>query len=263
MLNNYVICTTQRSGSTFFCEYLASTGALGLPREWLVFTEYNPTNIGEDQRSMYYKPVKEIVSAQSSIQAKQSGQTVNGWKVMWSTMRCLQRRLTADGGMTNSVPDNQLFAVLEMELNEPKYVLFERSNKLAQAISHVIMQKTGVSHVETADQALNLEQKKELLKISTSEITSNVSTIIEDEAAWSQYFIENRIQPLRIIYEEFCQDIKGTIDRVADFVGTSLVNVSIDPSSIALRRTRSQLEDNLARDYLSQVVSVMRNKKVS
>jgi LPS sulfotransferase NodH len=247
MPSNYVICSTQRSGSTFFCECLARTRCLGMPTEWLVFLEFNTGSIGAEEAGLRDRPLAEIIRLRSEKQRMLAGSGVIGWKVMWSTMARMNSKLKREQNATIDA------AFLASAFGNPKFIFFERLNKVAQSISHVVLSKTQVSHVRDQNQLEALESKKAQLNIANSDISNFLRKLLADEREWANFFRQNQIEPLRIVYEDFCSDVAAGTQDVAQFlevdIGHPVVSDLSSPPTI--RKTRSGFEEQLATRYLT------------
>jgi LPS sulfotransferase NodH len=247
MLSNYIICSTQRSGSTFFCDCLTRTRCLGGPTEWLVFLEFNPTTLSGEEAALMDKPLAEVIRVRSEMQRMLGGGKVLGWKIMWSTMARMKGRLKRE---QNGVLDVGFMA---SNFGNPKYIYFERVDKIAQAISHVILSKTHISHVRDEQQLATFESGKRQLVIKNEEITRFLVKLLADEREWANFFRKNHIEPLRIIYEDLCTNVSGGVRDVARLAGVDLEDSVLAEirKSPAIRKTGSRFEEDLAARYIA------------
>ena len=246
MSTQYIICTSQRSGSSFICECLKNSKVAGQPTEYLVFLERPQQNMQEAELALSRKSLSEIIEARG---ATQSGE-VKGWKIMWSTMRALNKRLAVEQ------PGTSLFSFIMTSFSNPTFIYLERSNKIAQAISHVILVKSRIAHVWTDSQEQKLAARKQEMKITDAEIKSFVKRTLNDESAWRNFFEVNGVKPLNIIYEDFCNDLAGGIQNILSAVGIDADQTVIDDAlkTTRMRKTRSTMELDLARNFLAHIV---------
>jgi len=252
MPSNYIICSTQRSGSSFFCECLSRAGCLGTPAEWLVFLEFNASSLGSEDAELKNKPLAEVIRERAERQRNLSGSEVVGWKIMWSTMTHMKGKLKREN---DAILNSDFIATV---FEQPKFIYFERSNKIAQAISHVILSKTQISHVRDEHQLETFESKKVQLDIKNDEITTFLRKQLADERGWTAFFQQNNIDPLRIVYEDFCNDVAAGVTNVAQFLDVVIDDSALSEvsRSLTLRKTRSEFERDLAQRYLTSLVNL-------
>ena len=170
---------------------------------------------------------------------------------MWSTMATMTGKLQRD---QNAELGKDF---ISEAFGDPKFIYFQRNNKVAQAISHVVLTKTSISHARNDNELKLLNEKKASLVIENEDITKFLRKTLADELHWANFFKINGIEPLRISYEDFCVDVPGRLNEVASFL-----EAKIDPSAAAtlakgqsLRKTRSTFEQDLAVRYLSSMVA--------
>ncbi len=248
---NYVICSTQRSGSTFFCEALKKSSSFGIPKEWLVFLEIPDDKLSEKERELKRLPVLQITTARADIQ-KKFRQGVLGWKIMWSTIAELERRLKRENKSLDK-------SFLDIAFENPKFIYYQRLNKIAQAISHAILVKTNISHLQNSVNSSEAwDKKKENLHISEEQIIFFLKKILMEEREWEKFFESNNIQPMRIFYEDFCGDILHNIINVGKFLDIEIGIEKVEqvPKKISLKKTRSKFESDLAEKFLWHLCAI-------
>jgi LPS sulfotransferase NodH len=129
---------------------------------------------------------------------------------------------------------------------------------VAQAISHAILVKLNVSHVHDSQQAAWLNTQKEKLAITKEEINFFLKKLLSEERAWENFFQQNGIDPLRIIYEDFCADVSGYSREVANFLDVEINDSAFKNllNNVKMRKTRSNYERNLAVEYLTSITAL-------
>lgn len=188
-----VFCSTPRSGSTFICNTLASTGIIPKPDEWL----HRDRML--ERRQAYglqgtevddYTLVREIVRREA---------TPHGFfsiKIMWPQLCELI------GAEQNSTPDSKkraLHTIFELFPN-PIFIHITRSNRLRQAISWARSIKTGVWH-HFAGLTEPLPAQFDFVYIR-----SLIETIEDEDRPWREIFDEADCPTRTIVYEDFCRD---------------------------------------------------------
>lgn len=132
----YIICTYPRSGSTLLCEVLARTGRLGFPGEWLL-----PNAPSELAR--HIKTVPDYEAPGYVAQLARCTATPNGifaLKVMWPEFDHLinANRWGPDALGAGFQGGNGLPAI--------KYLHLVRRDRLGQAVSKLLAERSGVWH---------------------------------------------------------------------------------------------------------------------
>ena len=126
--------------------------------------------------------------------------------------------------------------ILDDLLPRSHFIIIERSDKLAQAISLSIAEQTQ----QWAWYLPALIPETEL-KYSARRIAELIDVITEQEVATWRFFALNGIVPLAINYESLIEHPQATVDRIASHIG--LPRAVIDPSRIELRRQATALNE--------------------
>lgn len=240
---SYIICSTQRSGSSFICGLLEAAGVFGAPREWLVFLEYTDSALGDKERSLKARSIEEIVKEKIDQQKTAVSGDVTGWKIMWSTLMEVDKKLGSGARLSKTDVD--------ILFGNPRYIYLERSDKIAQSISSVVASKTKMWHASSPKQVATLQKKKENISLENSEITERLKRILMHERQWEDFFSRHAIKPLRIIYEDFCRDPKSGISAIAEFLHIDMPERSaIFEDKIRFRKVGSTFEREAAKKYL-------------
>lgn len=220
--HSYLVCATERSGSTLLCELLAGTGVAGRPEEYFEFLsesgrvrqprEYFPADADPEILELLAPldpPVPPVPWERRLAEARERGTTSNGVfgsKMMWAYL-----------------PDFLAHGEPEEQLGPLQWVHVERRDTLAQAISlwravqtaqwRAEDREAGDADVEPVFHAgaiAHLKRRQE-----------------EHAAAWRQWFAERGIEPLEIVYEEFAQDPTPTICRVLEHIGVPSDGIAV------------------------------------
>ncbi|BFL83411.1 hypothetical protein LFREDSHE_18610 [Shewanella baltica] len=142
--NSYIICATPRSGSTLLCDLLTDTQVAGCPDsffrredflEWASYFDVSVTNWGNEQEfdQSYLTAV---------LQEGTGGTSIFGMRLMWESLGELSKRLASfHPGLPN---DNARFQAV---FGSPRYVHLIRENKVAQAVSRLKAEQSGLWHL--------------------------------------------------------------------------------------------------------------------
>ena len=215
----YLVCATERSGSTLLCELLAATGVAGRPEEYFEFLsatgrarqprEYFPEDADPSILELLAPldpPAAPVQHQRRLADALERGTTPNGVfgaKMMWAYL-----------------PDFLAHGEPEAQLGPLRWVHVERRDTLAQAISLWRAVQTAQWRAEDRD--------GEVEPVFHAGAISHLKARQEAHAAaWRGWFAERGIEPLEIVYEEFAQAPRPVICSVLDHIGVPSEGVHV------------------------------------
>ncbi|WP_019507908.1 Stf0 family sulfotransferase [Pleurocapsa sp. PCC 7319] len=199
---SYAILTTPRSGSTYFCELLDSTGIAGHPYEHLRLAAQELTrHCNFDYLRLLY----------NLMRYRTTSNGVFGTKFISHFLFEFQR----------AKPNfKQIFSSID------KYILLVRKDKVAQAVSLVLAQKTEIWHLHS-----NLSQNNpnyqayqsklgdiEINDVLLSEVEQKFQFIQNQEARLKKILTANQIEPLVLVYEDIVEAPELQINRILNFL---------------------------------------------
>jgi LPS sulfotransferase NodH len=213
----FLVCSTQRSGSTLLCSLLASTGVGGNPQEYfeaMAETGMPPqpsfflaglprTGVGvrDDPRPVdapSYSDLRLVDGWRAHLDRTfRLGTTANGvfsTKLMWNQLPEVQRHAAALpelAGMSGR-------RLLDRMFDEPTYVWMRRRDKVQQAISLWRALQTRAWRRERASD----DTAPPPLQYSFDAVEHLRRRLSVDDEAWGQFFFESGIEPLELTYEE-------------------------------------------------------------
>jgi LPS sulfotransferase NodH len=177
------LCFTNRCGSTYLASLLHSTGALPYPGEHLSSAVILPT---------LWRGVRSLQGYISQLP------TEHGWIATKATIA--QLLMLAEAGILDSIAPKSHF------------ILLERQDKLAQAISRVIaFQQDRWTSDETA--------RTESPTYNRAAIEANIRAIEQETAGFYSFFQANGTSPLHISYESVTADPKSAVANTATYLG--------------------------------------------
>jgi LPS sulfotransferase NodH len=219
---SYLICCSERTGSTLLGNALIGMGLAGRPRSYFNrVAHFNPRiqrvlgNAKDDDNYLD----KVIVAATTP-------NGVFGAKVHWEHFLNLVAKVergsrAGNGAVPASVPEH-----LRVRFPDLRYIWLVRKNAVARAISHYRVKKTHLWQLDSrwvtddtggeGEPAFDFDEIKAFVRRGQAE-----------DAHWRQYFQQHDIQPLEIIYEEMVQDLEGTVRRVLGFLGIPAENAAM------------------------------------
>jgi LPS sulfotransferase NodH len=237
-MRSYLVCATQRSGSTLLCELLKDTGVAGRPEEYFEARRETglPPHPGDylgdlprtgagirDDLSPPQAPPHSSLQGLTSYREHlertfRLGTTANGvfgTKLMWSQVAELH-------SLTRDLPDfAQLepFDLLERLFGGPRYVHVTRRDKVRQAVSLWRALQTRSwrrEHAPGDSQPVQLHYRFEGLQ-------HLVRTLEAEDAAWGEFLAAHDVPALTIVYED---DLETDRDRSVRAV---LAHIGVEP----------------------------------
>jgi LPS sulfotransferase NodH len=156
-------------------------------------------------------------------------------RLMWESVADLSKRL--ESFYPNLPSDSARF---RSAFGAPRYLHLAREDKVAQAVSLLRAEQTGLWHVfadGTERERLTPEQApvydaKELLEL--------VSTLKEEDAAWTRWFAQQQVEPLRLTYEALSAEPQVVLGSVLSSLGLDpAVAGAVEPRTAKLAGNES------------------------
>jgi LPS sulfotransferase NodH len=245
-MKSYIICTTQRSGSTMLCSLLKQTNLLGNPIEGLLYLEIHKDALGEKQ-----KLLKDLTLTEGLEHTKKKLTTENGIfgiKIMASTLTKIYTEIDSNGS-DQAVPAFELFSKY---YNQPTYIFLRRKNKVKQAISHTYLRKTGVAHAINENQLLRIQTAKANTQITYEDVDIDLNRVFKDELIWKQFFIENEIQPIVINFEDLLSDKTNTLLKITSTLDIG-ETIHFDDINAKTKKLSTQSEQYFVNQYIKRI----------
>jgi trehalose 2-sulfotransferase len=184
---SYVLCSNPRSGTTYLCALLRSTGVLGQPDEWL-------RGDGMSVASRY-DPYPTDFEKQFQLMLRE-GSTPNGV--------CGLKMFPYHSDMTLGVRWAERMPRL-------KFIHFVRQDLLGQAISLSIARQTQSYIHWLPAQAAAVYSRKHIARC--------MDWLAIGDARWNQFFARNGIDPLILTYDQLCADPQAVVSAIGRHVG--------------------------------------------
>jgi LPS sulfotransferase NodH len=240
---SYIICATPRSGTTLLCDLLADTGVAGRPDSffrrqsipwWSDFFDVSVADWGDE-----YKFDQSYLAA---VQREGAGGTwVFGMRLMWESVGDLSQRLET---FYPGLPSDS--ARFRSAFGPPVYVHLCRQDKVAQAVSRLKAEQTGLWHVAADGSERERVKPGQAPVYDAQGLADQVAESEAHDAAWANWFAQQRIQPVRITYESLSTDPRATL-------ATVLSALDLDPAIAGTIEPRTaKLADNESRDWAAR-----------
>lgn len=230
----YILCTASRSGSTLLCALLADTKTAGLPQSYF----HRPSL--EDWRkglgSPPDAPLRDIV--QTAI-TKGTGDTpLFGLRLQRHSFAFFMDQLATLNPNVGSDP-----ARIDAAFGPTRYIHLTRSDKLAQAISLVRAEQSGLWHRNADGSDRERLGDTQDPTYDRARLTREIETFRKLDADWSAWFAANAITPLKVDYDALVADPVRTTADILLFLGQ-------DPLHAAhVRPATAQLADDISEKW--------------
>jgi LPS sulfotransferase NodH len=209
----YVICGDHRSGSTYLCQLLTSTGVLGRPKEF--FSDpFVAIEIERDRAAL-----------QRLLDKASTPNGIYGLKVFTQ-----QFDVTMKSGWPERLPG-------------PRFVHLQRRDLLGQAMSFVRSIQT--------DQFRSGEAARAEPFYDGVAIAGHLARLADNEARWRRYFARNGLEPLWLTYEALVADPAAAVAAVAAYVGYG-EPVEPDLSQVTVSVQRDDASEEWRRRFVAE-----------
>ena len=201
----YAICCTSRTGSTYLCELLQSTGVLGRPAEYLNTDAAHEPEWRKRLEISSDATLPEYLAALTDRRSTSNG--VFGVKLTIDNMRRLH------------------------DVRRPThYVYLRRRDTLRQAISLYRAWKSGqwVKYCKgPRDKQVPFDREK---------IVHLRRAIHDHNRQWQAWFEERDVQPCRLWYDDLTADPRGAVVTIARHLGCLLNDsVQVQANTLMMR----------------------------
>ena len=253
---SYLVCATQRSGSTLLCELLRATDVAGMPDEY--FERLRETGLPRQPRQYFEDPsvqdIAERLAPTVAGRPEQHGEFeawfryllplgttsngVFGAKMMWNYFDEFRLRATELPGMGH-LTFNQTLDVVFPNL---KIIFIRRRDKVAQAVSlwKAIQSQQWRTESESDSEDVDTYESTEV-RYDYRAIEHLRNELHRWDANWEDWFHATGREPIRVFYDEFTVSRAATIGRVLDALG-------IDPP--APEKPMKRQADDLSSDWV-------------
>jgi LPS sulfotransferase NodH len=266
-VRTYLVCATQRSGSTLLCELLKGTGVAGCPEEFFEAvrdTGLPPhpgaylaglprTGLGiRDEPTPPEGPAYSSLVGISDYRLHLArtfawGTTDNGVfgaKLMWNQLP----ELRALSGVLPELAGLDIAQLLERLFGSPRYIWVSRSDKVRQAVS--LWKALQIRRWRDDDAGTGRRSPQYRFE----GIHHLVARLESDDRGWQQFFSMHGVEPLKISYEDDLErDPDGTIHRALSWIGVRPPQGPTVPPR--LRRQADALSDAWVASYHRDVCS--------
>ena len=240
---SYMICATPRSGSTLLCRTLDATGVAGRPHSF-----FRPADVEEWADAWGVSRADGIESADfdrrflaAALREGSAGTGVFGLRLMWDHLPEATRRLARALGR-----EYDPAALLSEAFGPPLWIHLSRQDKVAQAVSRLRAERTGLWHRAADGTVLEELPPVGPLDYDARRLAEIESELHHDEQAWQAFFSARAVLPLRLTYEEMAADPRSAAASILKALG-------LDPSAAAqVTAPTSRLADDLSEAWIER-----------
>ncbi|MCB0968017.1 MAG: hypothetical protein KDB37_14370 [Ilumatobacter sp.] len=162
-----------------------------------------------------------------------------GVRIMWSDMEALLDRLhSLYPGIGSET------ALLAKALGVDRFVHLVREDRIAQAVSLVLAEQTGLWHRHADGSERQRSRTPRPPRYDADQIERAVHLLEAEASGWSAWFAESGVTPLVITYEDLAGDPTTIVRRVVAHIGNTDVAVH-EPDTM-------QLSDDLNRAWVTR-----------
>ena len=231
---SYLVCATERSGSTLLCELLGATGIAGRPEEYFEYLDAT----GRVRQPREYFADDEDPSVLSLLAPLEPPLEPGDWGERLAD--ALERGTTPNGVfgtkmMWAYLPDFLAHASPHEAFGEPlRWIHVGREDKVAQAISLWRAVQTAQWRAETRTDAEPV--------FHAGAIAALKRRFEAHEQGWREWFAARGIEPVEIPYEALAADPHATVCRVLSHLGLDTDGVDIPTPNMSRQADRRSLE---------------------
>ncbi|MEZ5926595.1 MAG: Stf0 family sulfotransferase [Hyphomicrobiaceae bacterium] len=239
--NSYIICSTPRTGSTLLCDLLASTKVAGNPDSFFmrdvdpVWTE----RWGLPDRGDQSDADRSRAYLAAAINTGRGGTGVFGLRLMREDLGDLIALI--DKVFPGLQSDK---ARLRAAFGNVAYIHLARDDKLAQAISVIKAEQTGLWHIAPDGTELERVGPPKEPEYDFNRIAGKIAQLEGADAAWSSWFQAEGIEPFLIEYEKFSADPATFVAHICRALGVT------EPASESLRPSVAKLSDGISSEWV-------------
>lgn len=222
----YVICATQRSGSTLLCDLLTASAVAGDPDSYFRSHDVDywagTWGVGGPATPSDRVFNRDYLAAMTRAGTANTG--IFGLRLVWDSLGDMATRLTAALGN-----DADVARQIEQAFGPTLFIHLSRENKLAQAVSLVRAKQTGLWHVDADGAERERTGPPQPPIFDAVQIARARDTLIDNDAGWPAFFTERNIHPLRLTYETLAADPQAVLEIVLAALGRDeTISATID-----------------------------------
>ena len=235
---SYIICTPPRSGST-----LAATGVAGNPDSYFHRPSISDwlADLGVTREGSV--PERELLEAifRTAIAKGTLNTGIFGLRLQRDSFDFFTEKL----GVLHPEHSNDVER-FQAAFGRTFFVHLTRRDKVAQAVSYVKAQQTGLWHAAPDGAELERLSPPQEPAYDASEIRTRLEEVTAHDHGWEYWFAASEIAPLRITYEELSDGPVETLRVILDHPG--LEREAADGVELGV----AKLADDINQDWVTR-----------
>jgi trehalose 2-sulfotransferase len=224
---SYLICCSERTGSTLLGNTLIDIGIAGRPRSYFNrIAHFNPRIqrvLGNAKDDDGY--LDRVIAAATTPNG------VFAAKVHWEHFQNLIAKVERSAQAKQGAARGSVLELLGMRFRDLRFIWLVRRNAVARAISHYRVKKTNRWQLDSrwitddtggeGEPAFDFDEIDAFVRIGEAE-----------DAHWREFFEREGVSPLNLVYEEMTKDLEGTVRRVLEFLGIGAQAINLPPPNL-------------------------------
>ncbi len=218
---SYTIWFSQRTGSTLLCKALEATGVAGVPNEWFnckpdLLNEFHLTSHAELQEHLWTvgSTTNGIFGINHSFYEPHFSQLI---ETLRKFPYCQQEETYRP-------------TIWECAFPNHRHIFMTRRNKVRLAVSWWKAIQSGQWHRLTGESPTPLDLSNSYSYDAINHLYNECSM---REAGIQEFFAEDNITPLTIIYEDFVQAYEKTIQTILAYLELDSTSAAIQPPQLS------------------------------
>lgn len=205
---SYIICTSPRSGSTLLCKLLEATGVCGVPDSHFHAPSLSGWLSSHGLSGDHYADERAGVSAvfDAARRAGTGDTGMFGLRLQQHSLDHFLEKLR----LLFPEPSTDLDR-LRAAFGPVLFVYLRREDKLAQAVSRLLAEQTGLWHRAADGTELERLSAPHTPVYDAAALARHVADLTAADAAWECWFEHEGVVPLRITYEALARDPVDTL----------------------------------------------------
>jgi len=212
----YMLCTAPRSGSTLLCKLLAATGVAGRPESYFYGRSLEAWAETTEEPVDTTLPARDRVAAffRAAQREGSGGSGLFGLRQQIRSFAFLREMLAV---LHPDAPSD--CARLERAFGPMAFIHLSRADKLAQAVSLLKAEQSGLWHVAPDGAELERSAPHREPVYDGAALGACIAMLEGYERAWEDWFAREGVTPLRISYDELSADPLAVLRRALDHLG--------------------------------------------
>ncbi len=239
--DSYILCATPRTGSTLLCDLLTATGVAGAPDSFFM-PDPDPVWAqawGLPDPSGMDDAAHAAACLSAAIRAGRGSTPIFGLRLMQAHLAGL---MTLIDRVHPGLPSD--LARIRAAFGHTLFLHLSRDDKLAQAVSMVKAEQTGLWHAAPDSTEIERLAPPQPPAYDFARIDRKLAELERRDAEWPVWFAAQGIAPLRLRYEDLSADPSGTVARICAALGLPA------PDPAGLSPTVGRLADAVSQDWM-------------